>query len=77
MNAVELADADAMFVVVRAKSNLDVLKGNLRRRPPATTRLRERLRQFGEVRRHVFGAAATATRSSTNRKIPSRRLCEN
>jgi hypothetical protein len=41
MNAVELADADAMFVVVRAKSNLDVLKGNLRRRPPATTRLRE------------------------------------
>ena len=35
MNAVELADADAMFVVARAKSNLDVLNGNLRRRPPS------------------------------------------
>src|SRR5271169_6882617 len=51
-DAAELADAAAMFVVVRAKSNLEVLNGNLRKRPPASIHLREHLRQLGEVRRH-------------------------
>jgi hypothetical protein len=50
-DAAELADAAAMFVVVRAKSNLEVLNGNLRKRPPASIHLREHLRQLGEVRR--------------------------
>jgi hypothetical protein len=35
-DAAELADAAAMFVVVRAKSNLAVLNGNLRKKPPAS-----------------------------------------
>jgi hypothetical protein len=50
-DAAELADAAAMFVVVRAKSNLEVLNGNLRKRPPASIHPREHLRQLGEVRR--------------------------
>jgi hypothetical protein len=47
----ELADVAAMFVVVRAKSNLAVLNGNLRKRPPASIHLREHLRQLGDVGR--------------------------
>jgi hypothetical protein len=46
-------------VVVRAKSNLAVLNGNLRKRPPASIHLREHLRQLGDVGgdapRLVFG----------------------
>jgi hypothetical protein len=57
-DAAELADAAAMFVVVRAKSNLEVLNGNLRKRPPASIHLREHLRQLGEVRRHAAGLVA-------------------
>jgi hypothetical protein len=61
MNAAELADAAAMFVVVRAKLNLEVLNGNPRRRPPAAIRrprLLEQLRQLGEVRGHAPGLVA-------------------
>ena len=43
MNAAELADSAAMFVVVRPKSNLEVLNGDLRRRPPAAARRSEQL----------------------------------
>jgi len=52
-NAAQLADAAATFVVVRAKSNLEIHTGSLRRRSQATTRLREQLRQLGEFRRHA------------------------
>jgi hypothetical protein len=50
MNAAELADAAATFVVVRAKSNLEFLNGNPRIRPPAAIR-----RELGEVRRYAVG----------------------
>ncbi len=52
-NAAQLADAAATFVMVRAKSNLEIHNGSLRRRPQAATRLREQLRQLGDVRRHA------------------------
>jgi hypothetical protein len=82
-DAAELADAAAMFVVVRAKSNLEVLNGNLRKRPPASIHLREHLRQLGEVRRHPPSSrvsrlvaercdAATCPQSGDKRKCAAR-----
>jgi hypothetical protein len=63
-----------MFVVVRAKSNLAVLNGNLRKRPPASIHLREHLRQLGDVggdaARLVFARRTNRRSSYTTMRMP-------
>ena len=71
MNSAELADAAAIFVVVRVKSNL---RGSQRERrekvSPAATHLREHLRELADVRRD----AACVVLGERRKKAPNTAL---